>query len=115
MSAVFYHDEAQRQAIDETRRKFVKMPDQVQTEVAPLEKFWIAEDYHQKYRLRRVQAAMDEFDELFPSTDEFLGSVAVTKANALVGGDLSLEALGRDLAVLGLSPDAATALRGGGR
>ena len=37
MSAIFYEGEQQRAAIDETRRKFVQTPDEVQTEIAPLQ------------------------------------------------------------------------------
>ena len=50
MSAVFYADDAQREAIERTRKLFVGEDQTVHTEVAPLDRFWIAEDYHQKSR-----------------------------------------------------------------
>lgn len=51
-SAIFYHDETQKQVavevIDELTRQRV-WPNPIVTEVAPLEKFYPAEDYHQDY------------------------------------------------------------------
>lgn len=51
-SAIFYHDEDQRQAaqevIAEVEAKGIWNGDIV-TEVAPFEKFYVAEDYHQEY------------------------------------------------------------------
>jgi peptide-methionine (S)-S-oxide reductase len=55
-SAIFYHDDAQR----ETAQRVVKEVDAsgkwskpVVTEVVPVDKFWPAEDYHQDY-LQRI-------------------------------------------------------------
>ena len=51
-SAVFYHDEAQREAveafIDELEAEGV-YDDPIVTEVEPLDTFWRAEEYHQNY------------------------------------------------------------------
>ena len=51
-SAVFYHDEAQREAveafIEELEAEGV-YDDPIVTEVEPLETFWRAEEYHQDY------------------------------------------------------------------
>ncbi len=58
----------------------------VQTDIEDFTGFTLAEDYHQKYRLRRVRSAISEYESMFPTTEAFLGSVAVTKANAFVGG-----------------------------
>lgn len=51
-SAIYYGDDAQGEAVrsfidDLARRKLFDDP--VVTEVAPLERFWRAEDYHQRY------------------------------------------------------------------
>lgn len=49
-SAVFYHDEAQKEAAlrikDSLKEKF---PKPVVTEIVPAAPFWPAEDYHQRY------------------------------------------------------------------
>lgn len=52
-SALFYHDEAQRAAIEKSRaeaQKGLKKP--IATQVVPFEKFWPAEEYHQDYARR---------------------------------------------------------------
>lgn len=111
MSAVFYQDEAQRQAIDVTRRKFVKTPDQVQTEVAALEKFWIAEDYHQKYRLRHEGALVDELQAIYPNEPDFINSTAAARLNGYLDGYGSEKQLEVEIGKLGLSSEGQALLR----
>jgi peptide-methionine (S)-S-oxide reductase len=51
-SAVFYHDEAQRQVVQEAIRDLEAAgvwDDPIVTEVAPLDAFYRAEEYHQGY------------------------------------------------------------------
>lgn len=51
-SAIFYHSDEQRQAADEIIREITDegiYDKPIVTEVAPFEKFWPAEDYHQEY------------------------------------------------------------------
>ena len=43
MSAAFYADDAQREAIERTRKLYVGEAQVVHTEVAPLDRFWIEE------------------------------------------------------------------------
>ena len=54
-SVIFHHDEAQRrdalEAISEIEQRGV-WPDSIVTEVAPLQTFWEAEDYHKDYYRR---------------------------------------------------------------
>ena len=49
-SALFFTDNGQRrtmlQAVDKHQSDFV---DQIVTNIAPLEQYWLAEDYHQQY------------------------------------------------------------------
>lgn len=54
MSIVFYHDEVQKRLAMETKaRQEVRAGSQVFTEIVPYTEFYLAEDYHQKYRLRQ--------------------------------------------------------------
>lgn len=51
-SAIFYHDENQRQLARETRTEIEEsgvLPGPVKTEIVPAETFFIAEEYHQNY------------------------------------------------------------------
>ncbi len=110
-SAAFPRDAEQRRILEATKREAADLAGtQVLTAIEDFSGFTLAEDYHQKYKLRRIARAVNEFAELFPTTESFLGSVAVTKANALVGGALSAGAFGGDLRALGLSPEATAAV-----
>lgn len=103
MSAVFYHDDAQREAIARTRQQFVDAPEQVQTEIAPLDRFWIAEDYHQKYRLRNADALAGELMALYPDAKEFVASTAAARINAYLAGHGSTAQFEREIGQLGLT------------
>ncbi|HEY2829274.1 MAG TPA: peptide-methionine (S)-S-oxide reductase MsrA [Thermoanaerobaculia bacterium] len=53
-SAIFYHDEKQRQAAEQAKeRAQAKWPHPIVTQIVPASQFWIAEDYHQDY-LQRI-------------------------------------------------------------
>jgi methionine-S-sulfoxide reductase len=74
----------------------------IATEVRPLGRFYVAEDYHQKYALRRDGRLVAELRQLYPTEAEFRDAPATAKLNAYCGGDLSLAALKEELARLGL-------------
>lgn len=111
MSAVFYHNEAQREAIETTRRKFVTTPDQIKTEIAPLDTFWIAEDYHQKYRLRHERLLDDEMHAIYPSERDYVNSTAVMRLNGYLDGHGTKTQLAGEIDKLGLSTTAQEHLR----
>ena len=58
-SAIFYHDERQRQVAEDSRRTAAasgKWPDPIVTAILPAQTFYPAEDYHQDYyRLNAFQ------------------------------------------------------------
>ena len=61
-SAVFYHNEAQREAAERSKQQrqaddgyFGGKP--IVTEIAPATRFWPAEDYHQQYLAKRGRAS----------------------------------------------------------
>eukprot|EP00049_Salpingoeca_infusionum_P000941 m.43812 g.43812 ORF g.43812 m.43812 type:complete len:57 (+) comp10796_c0_seq3:695-865(+) len=50
MSAVWYRDEEQHAAVKASKAaQQQKMSTRITTEIAPLGKFYLAEEYHQKY------------------------------------------------------------------
>ena len=93
MSAVFYADEAQRTAIEQTRKLYVGEDQVVHTEVAALKRFWIAEDYHQKYRLRHEPELYDELRALYPEEEDFVNSTAAARINGFLDGHASARRL----------------------
>jgi peptide-methionine (S)-S-oxide reductase len=107
MSAVFYHDEAQKQlALESLRREEAGRGTAVATEVLPVGTFYVAEDYHQKYLLRREARLLQEFQAMYPGPKDFRDSTAAARVNAYLGGHGSRELIQKELAQLGLTPAA---------
>lgn len=111
MSAIFYRDENERAAAvaaaaryGETRGKPAR------TEIAALDRFYLAEDYHQKYRLRAHRELAAAMLAYYPKLEAFVDSPAVTRMNAYLAGHGSREQFERDLPLLGLDETLATRL-----
>jgi peptide-methionine (S)-S-oxide reductase len=63
----------------------------------------VAEDYHQKYRLRGVSVLMAEFEALYPDPAGLVNSTAAARVNGYVGGNGTLNQLEAEIGQLGLS------------
>ena len=112
MSAVFVHDEEQRRQVEDTARAVAENRGRpVETEILPFNDFTLAEDYHQKYQLRRLSKVERELEAIYPDLDDFVRSTAATRINALVGGSGTTEELEQIAAELGLSAEALDELR----
>jgi methionine-S-sulfoxide reductase len=116
-AAVFYANEAQRQAAEESRAALegtVGRP--IRTEILPLASFTRAEEYHQKYYLRHERALLRELAAAYPSDREMMDSTAAARINGYVAGHGTREGRAADLPRLGLSQGARQRLgeRGGG-
>lgn len=97
MSAVFYETDAQKHLALETGHKaLVGQGGELLTPVLKLSRFYRAEDYHQKYYLRRNAAVMLEFGAY--TEREFEDSTAAMWLNACVDGQLKPEALEAEMA-----------------
>jgi peptide-methionine (S)-S-oxide reductase len=104
MSVIFYHDDQQKQRAQQSKaRAQSRLGQTVYTEVVPFDGFYLAEDYHQKYRLRQVQELMRELGSIYPETERFVDSTAVARVNGYVGGNGTLQNLEAELDKLGLS------------
>jgi peptide-methionine (S)-S-oxide reductase len=67
MSAAFYHDADQKRIVEETRaEEAARRNKAIATEVRPAGEFYRAEDYHQKYYLRRQRRLADEYQSIYP-------------------------------------------------
>jgi peptide-methionine (S)-S-oxide reductase len=107
MSIVFYHNDEQRRLALETRdREAARIKGQITTEVVPFSRFYLAEDYHQKYWLRQKPEFMQEFDAIYPNSDDLIASTAAARVNGYVAGYGSFETLQTEIDRLGLSPEA---------
>ena len=103
-AVIFYHNEEQRNLAVATRERLAeKIGATIHTEILPYEEFYLAEPYHQKYRLRSVRDMMAEFSSMYPLDDDFVNSTAAARVNGYLGGYGSLEVVKSEIGELGLS------------
>lgn len=110
MSAIFHHgDEQKRLALETRDRHAHRISEEIHTEITPAKAFYLAEDYHQKYRLRGTKEIMAEFDAMYPDSGDFVASTAAARVNGYLGGG-SLEDLKAEIDGFGLTPEGRRAL-----
>jgi len=84
-SLLLPHDETQRVVAERSRATLAERTGQsVATAVEPLDEFYAAEDYHQKYELRTVPVVADELEALYG--DAFTASTVAARLNGFVAG-----------------------------
>lgn len=106
-AAVFVHDAEQRRVAERSRDRFAALlGTTVKTEIIDAPRFYLAEDYHQKHRLRGERALMAEFAQMYPRDLDFIDSTAAARVNAYLDGYGSLERLKGEVDSFGLSDDA---------
>ena len=107
MAAAFYHDEAQKKlALETMGRVAAELGSKVETQILPAGTFYLAEDYHQKYNLRRRQVIYQELAAIYPQVEDLIASTAAARLNGYLGGYGTRAQLERELDGLGLSPKA---------
>ncbi|MGU3472040.1 peptide-methionine (S)-S-oxide reductase MsrA [Paenibacillus sp. D51F] len=86
-SIVFWSGREQLEAIREKLSGLAlegkPVPD---TEIAEAAEFWVAEERHQKYDLKRFPDAVKKLDALFPSRGEMEASTLAARLNGLAKG-----------------------------
>lgn len=112
MSAVFYRsDEQKKLALETMAAEEKKRGKKIHTEVVAFTKFYLAEDYHQKYYLRSSRELATEYLTIYPNSRDFANSTAVARVNAYLGGYGSKAQLEKEIGLLGLSEAGAKRLR----
>lgn len=111
-SLILYADDDQRlQAEKAFDHLAAKSGEKVTVTIAPLSAFTPAEDYHQKFYLRRYRDLAAEFTRIYPDPRNFRRSTAAARVNSILGGYGGPDHVERLAADLGLSEDSLATLR----
>ena len=87
MTAIWFHDDTQRDIINAAKESIEVLPsEKVQTPVMPLDVFYPAEDYHQKYCLQN-SPLRSHFRAMYPKFDDFKNSTAAARLNGFIAGE----------------------------
>ena len=106
MNAVFYHNEEQRRLAKASKTVVEEKIGRIfKTKVVALRSFTMAEDYHQKYILKRHYELKNEMLRIYPRPRDFVDSTAVARLNGYAGGHGTKDRLSREIKSLGLSSD----------
>ena len=106
LHAVFYHDDLQQAAALASKAAAQeRLGRTVLTEVQPLRSFTRAEDYHQKYLLKREADLLRDLTRAYPRHRDLVDSTAAARLNGYTGGHGGPEQLAREIDRLGLSPE----------
>jgi peptide-methionine (S)-S-oxide reductase len=104
MSAIFYHNEEQKRlALDTMVCEEKRRTKKILTAILPYGKFYLAEDYHQKYQLRQHRELMADFKSMYPRPIDFINSTAASRVNGYVSGYGTPDGVKANLENLGLS------------
>lgn len=110
-SAIFYTDDGTRRAAGASRSRWeARSGREAATELIPLEQFWPAEAYHQKYRLRQHPPLLGAVRRRRPTGRDLVDSTVAARLNGLVAGHGAV-LLDRELELYGLDEDRERYLR----
>jgi methionine-S-sulfoxide reductase len=106
-SIIFTHDDEQRRLALETKaREEARTGRTIYTEIVLFTEFWLAEDYHQKYRLRGVKDLVQAFEAIYPDPRDLVDSTAAARVNGYLGGNGTLAQFEAEVDELGLPTEA---------
>ncbi|MCL5735946.1 MAG: peptide-methionine (S)-S-oxide reductase [Actinobacteria bacterium] len=112
MSAIFVHNPDQERVVGMVASRVQGgLARPIQTQVLPLEKFYLAEDYHQKYALQGDRLLAKEFRAMYPGIWDLVDSTAAMRVNAYLYGYGSAERLASEIDGFGLSEAGKARLR----
>jgi len=98
ISIILYHDEKQKEVAEQKKEEWErKLSGEIQTEIVPLTTFYLAEDYHQKYYLKRFPQAISQLKSLYPTEKDLTNSTLAARLNGFVKGFGQLETLKQEI------------------
>ncbi len=78
----------------------------IYTEILPLDTFYLAEDYHQKYALQGEPFLLKELRDIYPNFNDLINSTAAARINGYLDGYGTEQMIRENIDKLGLSPEA---------
>ncbi len=105
-SIIFYHNPEQKRLAEESRdREQERLGQPIFTEMAAYDRFYRAEDYHQKYRLRAEPRLLAELEALYPAPADLVDSTLAARLNGFLDGRGSLADVEAEIDSLDLAPE----------
>ncbi|KEJ00771.1 methionine-S-sulfoxide reductase [Clostridium botulinum A2B7 92] len=106
-SAIFYNNENEKElCLDWKKNKKEELKTEVLTRISPIEKFYYAEFYHQKYYIQLEPVIMSNLRSKFSTGNDLISSPLCHKLNAYLAGYGSLKELNKEIEDFNLSEDA---------
>jgi len=105
MSAIFYHNEQQKLIAEQSMKDIQKSYDRpIATKILPLDVFYEAEDYHQKFMLRKHKSLINS---LGLNDKQLISSHIAARINGYIGGFGTIQNLNDEVKSLGISAEQA--------
>ncbi|NFK80241.1 peptide-methionine (S)-S-oxide reductase [Clostridium botulinum] len=106
-SAIFYNNENEKElCLDWKKNKKEELKTEVLTRISPIEKFYYAEFYHQKYYVQLEPVIMSNLRSKFSTGNDLISSPLCHKLNAYLADYGSLKELNKEIEDFNLSEDA---------
>jgi peptide-methionine (S)-S-oxide reductase len=87
ISIILYQNQEQKNIIEKMKSELeLGLNEEIQTEVSQCKHFTSAEDYHQKYYLKKYPNALEKIRTIYPSPKEYINSTLVARLNGFVKG-----------------------------
>jgi peptide-methionine (S)-S-oxide reductase len=107
ISILLLHDETQREVAQKVKTNWEEKQDTViQTEFQTYNSFFVAEDYHQKYYLKRFRSAAEFLLSHFLNHESFFHSTIAARLNGIAKGFGTIAAFRDEIENWGLDKSA---------